>query len=250
MTKGLRCGVALLAALVLAACGSAGGSGGGTAQLWVTRDQGASVVLTATVPAGLTVLQALDREADIKTRYGGRFVQSIQGIQGSLAAERDWFYFLNGIEPDVGAAEVTLHAGDIAWWDYRSWRQDQVQSVVVGAFPKPLTDGFDGKRRPIRVEAPDDPELQKAAAGLAQLLGRGGGAGAPNVFCLVVLLGQNAQGAELTATRGTANDSPVTFVLAGSRAAVLAASRALVRDPAVVRYRYEAHFDDQGEVVR
>ena len=56
------------------------------------------------VPAGLTVLAALDQLADIETRYGGRFVQSMNGIEGSLAHRRDWFYFLNGIEPDVGGA--------------------------------------------------------------------------------------------------------------------------------------------------
>jgi len=247
MTSALRYVAGIVAALVLAACGSAGGSTGGTAQLWVTRDRGAEVVLRATVPAGLTVLQALDREADIETRYGGRFVESIQGIRGSLASQRDWFYFLNGIEPDRGAAEVTLHAGDVAWWDYRSWRGDGEQPVVVGAFPKPFTSGFGGEHRPIRVEAPADPELQGVATSLGKLLGGSSGAETPNVFALRVIAG--AQGATLTATRGSANDSPVTFVLAGSRNAVLAAARALARNPAIVRYRYAARFDEQGSVV-
>ena len=64
------------------------GPGGETAQLWVTRDGGSEVILTTTVPAGLTVLQALDREADIETRYGGRYVQAIEGVEGSLARSR------------------------------------------------------------------------------------------------------------------------------------------------------------------
>ena len=34
------------------------------------------------------------------TRYGGRFLQSIDGIYGSLTGQRDWFFFVNGIEGD------------------------------------------------------------------------------------------------------------------------------------------------------
>jgi hypothetical protein len=41
----------------------------------------------------------------------------------------------------------------------------------------------------------------------------------------------------------------VTFTLAGSEAAVRAAARALAKDPSVVRYRYTARFDEQGQVV-
>ena len=43
-------------------------------------------MLTTSVPAGRAVLQALDREADIETRYGGRFVQAIDGVEGSSAS--------------------------------------------------------------------------------------------------------------------------------------------------------------------
>ena len=77
------------------------------AELWVTRGQVDEVLLVESVPAGITVLRALDFAADVGTRYGGRFVQSIDGLEGSIARQQDWFYFLNGIEPDVGAAEVT-----------------------------------------------------------------------------------------------------------------------------------------------
>ena len=70
--------VALVLAFAFAGCGG-GGSVEGEAELWVTRDRGSEVLLTATVPAGLTVLEALEQEADVKTRYGGRFVQAIEG---------------------------------------------------------------------------------------------------------------------------------------------------------------------------
>ena len=89
----------------------------------MTRDRGNEVLLTATVPAGLTVLQALDREADVSTRFGGRFVQSIEGLEGDIGNRRDWFWFVNGIEGDRSAADYELRDGDIAWWDHRSWRR-------------------------------------------------------------------------------------------------------------------------------
>lgn len=243
-----RAALALFLALALAGCGGgSAGDGDGTAELWVTRDRGAEVVLEATVPAGLTVLQALEREAEVETRYGGRFVQAIEGIEGSLAGQRDWFYFLNGIEPDVGAAEVTLRPGDIAWWDFRSWTGEaHRQPVVVGAFPEPFRHGWDGRTRPLEVRAP--PELEAEARALEALLDGAGGAGEPNLF--VFLVEPGAKGATLTATRGAANGSPVMFALSGSLEAVRAAAQALADDPAIVRFHYEARFDESGRVVR
>jgi len=240
--------LALLVALLLAGCGGTAGEeagGGGTASLWVTRDRGAEVILTAEVPAGLTVLQALDREADVKTRYGGRFVQAIDGAEGSVSAQRDWFYFLNGIEPDVGAADVRLRPGDIAWWDFRSWAQQMQQPVVVGAFPEPLLHGWAGHVRPVEVHAPA--QLGDAAATLRAALPGAGGEGDPNLVVLEIRPGES--GAQLVATRGSANNSPVTFTLAGSEGAVRAAALALAADPSIVRYRYTARFDEQGAVI-
>ena len=128
--------VAVLA-FSLAGCG--GGRAHGTATLWVTRDRGATVLYAGTVPAGLTAMQALDRVQKISTRYGGRYVQSIGGVSGSLTKQHDWFYFVNGVEEGVGATEVRLHAGDVEWWDYRSWSHGQMSvPVVVGAWPKPV----------------------------------------------------------------------------------------------------------------
>lgn len=141
----LACG--LLAAILLAGCGA--GETAGTASVWVTRDRGAEVLLVRKVPAGLTAMQALRRVAKVETRYGGRYVQAINGMEGSLSARRDWFYFVNGYEGDRSAAEYRLHPGDIEWWDYRSWARsgDQRVPVVVGAFPEPFLHGYAGKRR-------------------------------------------------------------------------------------------------------
>lgn len=107
--------LALLLVLALAGCGE----GGGSATLKVTRDHGQHVYFVAKVPAGLTAMQALERKADVKTSYGGRFVDAINGV--ASAPQHDWFWFVNGKLGDRSAAEVRLHDGDVEVWDYRRW---------------------------------------------------------------------------------------------------------------------------------
>jgi hypothetical protein len=237
--------VALL--LALACCGGGGGeSSSATASLWVTRDGGAKVMLNTSVPSGTSVLQALDRKADIETRYGGRFVQSIEGVEGDLGKRRDWFFFVNGIEPGLGAAEVKLRPGDVAWWDHRSWAARMAEPVVVGAFPEPFVHGWQGRRRPVELRLPAG--FEENASRLRRLLGGPGGSGEPNVF--EVVIDDGAEGASLVARRGARDGSPVLFTLSGTERATRGALEALLGDPTIVRYRYTARFDDGGEVVR
>src|SRR6202011_688577 len=113
----------------------------------ITRDHGAHILLVRKVPAGLIAMQALQRGAKVQTRYGGRFVQAIDGLSGSLSTRHDWFYFVNGYEADRGAADYRLKNGDVEWWDYRDWSHAARVPVVVGAFPEPFLHGYDGKRR-------------------------------------------------------------------------------------------------------
>ena len=143
----MRRACALLVLVLLAGCGSAAGEGDGTAQLWVTRDRGETLLLDVEVAAGQTVMRALAAEAEIETRYGGRFLQSVDGLAGDAAAQRDWFWFLNGYEGDRSAAEVRLREGDVAWFDYREWREPGEARVVVGAFPEPFLHGYAGRTR-------------------------------------------------------------------------------------------------------
>ena len=163
---------ALAALLVLVLLGGCGGAaeGEGTAQLWVTRDRGAQLLVEAEVEAGQTLMRALDGEVDLETRYGGRYVQSIDGVAGSLDAQRDWFWFVNGYEGDRSAASYRLRDGDVAWLDYRAWERDGEARVVVGAFPEPFVHGWNGRvrRAVVRFEG-----SRARATRLARLVGAG-----------------------------------------------------------------------------
>jgi Domain of unknown function (DUF4430) len=200
----------------------------------VTRDRGRQVLIVRTVPAGLTALQALDREADVSTRYGGRFVQSIEGIAGNSAGRRDWFYFVNGIDGDRSAADYELRNGDIAWWDYRSWREQFRIPVVVGAFPEPFLHGYGGRTRPAVVRY--EPGLRAGAKAIGRLLRARSvsPASAPvpadaNLF--LVVNGRRRFTASLR-SESAASGAPVRFVFAGDAVR-------LARDPDRYRFRYE-----------
>ena len=215
-----------LAVLLLAGCG--GQREHGSARLWITRDRGAAVLYTGRVPAGITALQALDRVAKVKTRYGGRFVQSIDGLDGSLSAQRDWFYFVNGIEGDRSAAEYRLHPGDIEWWDYRAWRHAFSVPVVIGAFPEPFLHGFEGHRRPTVVVA--SPGTRTAARAIARVV-HGRIVSAPRRDANAVLVTRGVRA--VIQKRSGSPTAPVLLALSPRDALRLA------RDPRLVRFRYQ-----------
>jgi len=215
-----------LAVLLLAGCG--GQRGHGSARLWITRDRGTAVLYTGRVPAGISALQALDRVAKVKTRYGGRFVQAIDGLQGSLSAQRDWFYFVNGIEGDRSAAEYRLHPGDVEWWDYRAWRHALSVPVVIGAFPEPFLHGFAGHRRPTVVVA--GPGTGAAARAIARVV-HGQIVSAPPRDANAVLVTRGVRAA--IEKRSGSPTAPVLLALSPRDALRLA------RDPRLVRFRYQ-----------
>ena len=151
----------LLAAGWLSGCGlGAGEERAGGAELRVTRDFGARLLKAdkvAKVREDQTVMRLLRAENTVKTRYGGRFVQSIGGIEGGgESGFADWFYYVNGLEADVGAAEYELSPGDVVQWDFRNWRHTMDIRAIVGAFPEPFLSGLEGKRFPVRVECERD----------------------------------------------------------------------------------------------
>jgi hypothetical protein len=155
-----RVAALLAATLLLAGCGLGEGkelSGG--ADLRVTRDFGRvelGAARVAHVREDQTVMRLLRSKFDVETRFGGHFVNGINGLEGQGSGGRaDWFYFVNGVEADRGAAEYELSPGDRVQWDYRRWDAAMRVPAIVGAFPEPFLHGLDGKRRPVRVECED-----------------------------------------------------------------------------------------------
>ncbi len=158
--RGTAVAIALLvsAALAAAGCGLGPGKGLGDVTLTVTRDYGAHTLvgpLDDGVTESDTVMRVLDRNAKIETRYGGDFVQSIDGlaaVEEAGAGPTDWFFYVNGVESETGAADYPLHGGERIWWDYRDWSAAMRVPAVVGSWPQPFVDGYEGKRRPVAVE--------------------------------------------------------------------------------------------------
>src|SRR3954451_14019280 len=147
----------LLAGPAIAGCGLGPGSGVGDVELTVTRDYGTVPMLhreLGDVTESDTVMRALERNAEIGTRYGGGFVQSIDGLEAQESLDRslDWFFYVDGVESTVGAADYPLNGSESVWWDYRDWSAAMRVPAVVGSWPQPFLDGYDERRRPVAVE--------------------------------------------------------------------------------------------------
>jgi hypothetical protein len=145
----------LLAAL--AGCGLGAGRTPGAVQLEVTSEFGAHALSHSgalKVSGQETVMSLLMRNYTVTTRFGGGFVQSIDGLAGGQQHGRpvDWFYYENGVQAPLGAAATNVHRGERIWWDRHDWSQTDDVPAVVGSFPAPFLDGFEGKRYPLRVE--------------------------------------------------------------------------------------------------
>lgn len=216
------------AAAIVSACGFVP-HGKGHASVWITRNRGTQVVLVRTVPAGISAMDALSRVAKVRTRYGGRYVQSIDGLAGSLSKQRDWFYFVNGYEADRSAADYELHDGDVEWWDFRSWKTKMSVPAVVGAFPEPFLHGYAGKTRTATLVV-DAASLRGEGQKLANLIHAKkvsrAELGKVNVLFLT------ARDVPFSASTSRAG-APVRFTI-GARAA-----RRLLADPKLARFRYE-----------
>jgi hypothetical protein len=148
----LLCG----AAIVAAGCGLGAGAGVGNVDLTVTREFGTVKVSESSGEANEsdTVMRFLEGQDEIATRYGGGYVKSIGGVAESERGGHpyDWFFYVNGIESPIGAAEVSLEGGERVWWDYRDWSATEHIPAVVGSWPAPFTTGWEGHAPVVVVE--------------------------------------------------------------------------------------------------
>ena len=145
-------------AAALGGCGIGAGAEkeGGGVDLVVTRDFGQQRLGQRAVPSvreSDTVLRLLQGGNDVKTRFGGGYVSSVDGL--AERGGRSWLYFVNGIVGGKGADDTELHGGDVVQWDYHSIKVRQDIPAIVGAFPEPFVSGSEGRKFPVRVECED-----------------------------------------------------------------------------------------------
>jgi hypothetical protein len=200
-------------AAALAGCGlGPGPATEGVAELTVTRDYGAVPMTSAELndPRETeTVLTLLDRETEIETRYGGGFVNSIDGVEGSVVEDGrtyDWFFYVNGIESGVGSADRRVAGGDRIWWDHRDWSDALRVPAVVGSWPEPFLQASDATPAETHVQCAgvsDTCEAVRRALGKAGATAIGSRPGAETETARV-----------LVGTWETINDDPAASLLA------------------------------------
>lgn len=139
-----------------AGCGLGPGSDVGTVDLTVTREFGAAKMSESSGEANEsdTVMRFLESENEIETRYGGGYVKSIDGVSEEERGGHpyDWFFYVNGIESPIGAAEASLQGGEKIWWDNHNWSASEHVPAVVGSWPAPFTTGWEGHDPVVAVE--------------------------------------------------------------------------------------------------
>lgn len=136
----------LVSSVVCAAClavglvGCGDGAGGGTTDVVVTRDFGATAVAEHAVDwsNGLTAMRQLQRSQTVETQYGGKYVSKI-GALGEGGSD-SWLYYVNGVESATAATSQRLQPGDVVQWDLHNWQDVRTGGAIVGAFPHPLAE--------------------------------------------------------------------------------------------------------------
>jgi hypothetical protein len=173
--------ILLLLAIILAGCPtpSASTDNGGQSKVTVvvTQDFGQELILAKEIEIedGTDAMTALQSVAEVKTKYGGGFVQSIEGLSSEYeggSKKRDWLYYINGISLSLGARDYALRDGDIEHWDFRDWSYQPMVPAIIGAFPQPFLSGIKGGTKPTAVVY-DAPFAEEAAALAAKMEGRG-----------------------------------------------------------------------------
>lgn len=284
---GLRHALVALALTAAAGCGTAAGgattvASGEPARVLVTREFGARTLVDRPVAHGQSALAALHRVADVGTAYEGRFVAGIEGIRMQTSPGTDWFYFVNGFQVDMGAADYTLARGDVEWWDYRRWDRHILVPLAIGTWPEPFVHGFEGRRRDVQVTGPPcADELREAlrAAGarvvdrrsrysveVATFAEAGDELDDPTLDGLTVYLDRGA--VRVLGADGQVRDRPdaraviaglgrggpvgttARVVVAGAdEAAACAAASTLAEDPVAVAGAYAVALDGEGRIL-
>lgn len=104
--------------------------------LLLTEDHGTTPIAehVVDVQVNWTVVDALHEVADLETAYGGGFVVSVDGHPAE-GSDKNWFFEVDGVQSDAGAAERHLHGGEVVHWDLRAWIAPGVPPGLWNSFP-------------------------------------------------------------------------------------------------------------------
>ena len=118
-------------------------------RLLVTCDYGAAIIFDqwVEVQEQRDALGLTTSYLDIKTSYGGSFVNSINGLKSGYTGrigkreKSDWFLYFNGVLAGTGAGDIKVKNRDVVWWDYHNWGAAAFTPAMIGAFPHPFSTG-------------------------------------------------------------------------------------------------------------
>lgn len=133
-----------------------------TVRVAATRNFGQELMFDETleVSPDTSAMMALTEVAEVETAYGGGFVNAINGVRsgyaGSQKAKTDWFFYINGIQSNVGALDYKLHNGDVQHWDFHDWSFRHFIPAIIDGFPSAFRHGFGGKVSPTLIVCQDD----------------------------------------------------------------------------------------------
>ncbi len=126
----------------------------------ITRDFGNELLRDqwVEVKGSADAMQVLQKVAEVKTSYGGGFVEAIdglasrygKGLEGS-SEKLDWFFYVNGQMAHLGAAAFPLNPGDWVVFDYHRWDYSLFTPALAGCFPEPFVHGYEGAPKNRRV---------------------------------------------------------------------------------------------------
>ncbi len=145
--------------LILAGCSgepeaadrsSDGPEKGASARIVITAEFGQALIMEETIDIGssTSAMQALKRVADVETKYGGGFVDDINGLRSEYGDGWDWLICVNGIQTRTGALDYRLSPDDVALFDFHDWSFRIFTPATIGAFPEPFLHGYGGKVYP------------------------------------------------------------------------------------------------------
>ncbi len=75
---------------------------------------------------------------EIKTSFGGGFVNKIEGIPQKEEGGYSWFFYVNGLMSEVGAGSFKLKDKDEVLWDYHDYKNYGFSKGIIGMFPRPF----------------------------------------------------------------------------------------------------------------